>query len=553
MEYDLIVLGSGAAGLTAAAVGGALGARVLVVEKAEKLGGTTAYSLGAPWIVNNPFQAELGISDTDEAGAEYLRNVLGNEYDQERVAAYVRYGKEMVRFALDKDLMRWDGVPMPDYHPHQPGASAGRTMLPTPFYAAELGEKLRDIREPLRAFTVFSGMQVGLLEIGRMTGFGKSFADTAHASKRLLKHYWDRARLGRSSYLANGNAVVGRLYAAALRGGAEVLTGTEIVGASRTAEGVTRLTLRRQGAERIVEARKGLVIATGGFGANPALRSRFIPLADAHQSLQPESNVGDGVELGKALGGHQVTTNPMHGVWAPISLYATPEGAVHKFPHFGFDRGKPGYLVVNGEGRRFTNGSAPYQEFVRAMQEQEVRHGFILGTMATVKKYGLGFAHPHPYRNSRHVRETYLHASNTLDELAAKINVSPAVLKETVARFNSHCDKGVDPDFGRGGNIYDHGQGDPTHKPSPSLGRLDKPPYVAVKFHPGDVSAFAGLKSNAYGQVLTEAGEAVGGLYSAGLDQNSVMGGHYPGGGSSIGPAMTSGYVAVKHALGRLE
>jgi succinate dehydrogenase/fumarate reductase flavoprotein subunit len=545
MEFDVIVVGSGAAGLTTAVVAAQKGLRVLVVEKADCFGGTTAYSLGAPWIIANQHQKALGLDDDAAAGDRYLRAALGNLYDPEKVAAYIESGAEMVAYMEAHTEVRWDGIPMPDYLPNLEGFRFGRTLLTRAYDGRVLGPYLRKLRPPLPGFSVFGGMQIDARDAGSFTDTFKKLPAFVRTVKTLSAYSWDRLRFGRGAYLANGNALVGRLLRSALDAKVVLWSSAPAVKIVVQDGGVTGAVIQRGGARVTVAARRGVVLASGGFGAAKELRAKYIPFPDQHVSVQPDENTGDGIRLGQEAGGLLGEVNPENGVWAPVSILRRRDGSIAKYPHFGPDRGKPGSIIVDEKGRRFVDEAAPYQSFVRAMHETHVTRAYFIGNRDFLRKYGMGLALPSPYPIGSLVRRGYLITAPSLAALAKKLNIDPAVLTATVAEFDEHAARGEDPRFGRGANIYDNSQGDFSHKPNPNVGPVGDGPYYAVALQPGDVSTVLGMDTNADGQVRSQSGDIVPGLYAVGLDQNSVMRGVYPGGGSGIGPGMTFGYRAA--------
>jgi predicted oxidoreductase len=296
-----------------------------------------------------------------------------------------------------------------------------------------------------------------------------------------------------------------------------------------------------------IRARRGVVLASGGFGANAAWRQRYMPLAEAHISVQPDTNIGDGIRLAQAAGGALGPVNPDNGVWAPVSILRHADGRIDKYPHFGPDRGKPGSLIVDQSGQRFVNEAAPYQVFGQAMHAHQITKAWFIGNRRFLRQYGMGLALPAPYPIGRLLRAGYLEQAPTIAELARKIAIDPAALTATLDEFNHYARQGKDPAFHRGDSVYDASQGDFTHKPNPNLAPIEGGPWYALALYPGDVSSVLGLETNIHAQVLTPAGAVVEGLYAVGLDQNTVMRGTYPGGGAGIGPAMTFGYIAGKH------
>jgi succinate dehydrogenase/fumarate reductase flavoprotein subunit len=311
---------------------------------------------------------------------------------------------------------------------------------------------------------------------------------------------------------------------------------------------VVGATIVREGKNVEIRARRAVMLASGGFGANPVLRAKYIPFPESHVSLQPDSNVGDGLRLGQEAGGALGSVNAENGVWAPVSLRKRRDGGTDKYPHFGPDRAKPGSIIVATDAKRFANESAPYQTFVHAMHERGITTAFFIGNRRFVRNYGMGFAFPAPYPYGPSVRNGYLIEAPTVETLADKLGISAPTLRESIVEFNSAAKLGNDPQFGRGSNAYDRFLGDPANTPNPSLGTLTEGPYCAVRIHPGDVSTVFGLDTSPDGQVLAHNRAAIPGLYALGLDQNTVMRGIYPGGGSGIGPGMTFAFRAARHA-----
>jgi succinate dehydrogenase/fumarate reductase flavoprotein subunit len=303
--------------------------------------------------------------------------------------------------------------------------------------------------------------------------------------------------------------------------------------------------IEREGIGIPVMATHGVILATGGFGGDRELTGQWIPMPGDHVSIFPEGNVGDGIRLAKQARGVMGPTNTDNGVWVPISVRRNAAGRIiAKYPHFGSDRAKPGSIIVNFKGHRFANEAAPYQAFVNIMHQQRIAKAWLIGDHHMLRLYGMGLALPAPLPYKALIRDGYLIKAQSITLLAEAIGVDPVELENTVCRFNRYAVEGKDPDFHRGANIYDNAQGD-FDLPSPNLGPLNSPPFYAVAIYPGDVSTVYGLKTSRDAQVLDASGSIVPGLYATGLDQNSIMRGFYPGGGCSIGPAMTFGFRAA--------
>lgn len=546
-QFDVVVVGSGAAGLTTAVVAAQAGLSVLVVEKAALFGGTTALSFGGAWIPNNPHMAAAGQSDSPEDAYAYLRAVLGDWYDEAFARAYVETAPAMLRYMEEHTELRCGPGWLPDYKLGAPGAKASRIVATLPYDGRKLGRLIRDVRDPLPGFCLFGSFQVDPAELPRLTGAFRSWDAFLHTVKRMAGFVRDIFLHEKGTWLANGGALVGRLLKSAVDAGV-VLRHSSPATRLLTVDGaVTGIVAERGGIEEELIARRGVVLASGGWGANQELRRRYMPLPAAHLSTQPHECVGDGIAIGRAAGGKLIEDNAANGIWAPCSAHYDRLGRIISvFPHFG-DRGKPGEIIVGVDGRRFINEACSYQDFGNAMNAAGIETAWLIADRTALRKYGIGLALPAPLPFRRYVRDGYLIEGKTVAALARAIGVPPERLERTVAEFNANALHGKDPEFGRGTNAYNHMQGDPAHKPNPNLGPLDDPPFYAVKLQPGDCSSILGLRTSIDAEVLREDGAAVAGLYAVGLDANSMMRGTYPGGGSSIGPAMVFGYRAALH------
>ncbi len=260
------------------------------------------------------------------------------------------------------------------------------------------------------------------------------------------------------------------------------------------------------------------------------------------------SVAGDGV----GSRGHGVHDRDVHepAAWAPVSLVPQKDGSVVPFPHF-FDRGKPGYISVDRRGRRFVNEAQSYHVYVPAMIEacrsDAVVEAWIVCDHRAIRAFGLGALGPRPMRVAPFLRSGYVKRGATLAALAAACGIDAPGLERTVTAFNAHAARGEDPEFRRGTDAYQRFNGAPGHTPNPCIAPLATPPFYAVRVVPGELGTFAGIATNANAQVLDREGQPIPGLYAAGNDAASVMGGTYPGAGITIGPGMTFGYIAARH------
>jgi succinate dehydrogenase/fumarate reductase flavoprotein subunit len=546
IETDVVVIGSGAAGLTAAITARALGLEVLVAEKTDLFGGTTAYSGGAPWIPCNHVMKQADLADTREAAETYLRAVLGERYDDDLVASYLDNAPAMLLFMERHSEVRFKPFLAPDYEV-QPGAAVCRTLLTQEFDGRLLGERLAELRMPLPQLMLFGTMQIEGADIHPMRNVFKTWAGFRHTTRVMRRFVIDKLRYGRGTRIVNGNALAARLFHSAIRAGVTLWRNTPAVELLTEGGAVRGVIVEREGQRIELRARRGVLLATGGYGANAQWRAKYIPFAEHHHSLQPEGNVGDGVRLGLTAG---AVHDPRHAgdcIWTPVSVLKKPDGSVVKYPHIFIDRAMPGCIAVGPDGKRFVNEGASYQNFVQAMHRRAFTRVHLVASRAFQRTYGMGLAKPAPFAVRPYLDAGYLVEAPTLRELAQRIGVDPVELERTVQRFDADARRGEDPEFGKGADPHSRARGDATHRPNPSVGPVGDGPYYALALHPGDLSTVGGLDTNGRAQVVDGAGRPIPGLYAAGLDMNSMMRGGYPGGGSSIGPAMTFGYIAARH------
>ncbi|MDQ2734545.1 MAG: FAD-binding protein, partial [Pseudomonadota bacterium] len=347
--------------------------------------------------------------------------------------------------------------------------------------------------------------------------------------------------------LIRGNALAARLYRSVVDLGVTVLRNSTVLELLRTEQGVTGVVYARSGAHVALQATRGVILATGGVSASMRFREMLMPHAASHVSMLPDGNSGDGVSLALAHGAVLGPEKLKNGCLTPVSVMKSANGDVVKYPHLAFDRCKPGSIMVDAAGHRFTNEAACYHDVVTAMHARGAVPAWLIGDRPFQRRYGMGLARPFPYPVRPLVRDGYLVEAASLEELARKIEVSPGVLAQTVARFNELARTGVDADFGRGGNAYDRSLGDVEHGPNPSLGEIRHGPFYALKLYPGDVGTFRGLRVNTNAQVTDAEGKVFSGLYACGLDMDSVFAGFYPGAGAMHGPNITFAYVAARH------
>ncbi|QOZ46919.1 succinate dehydrogenase [Bradyrhizobium sp. CCBAU 53340] len=551
--YDVIVVGAGAGGMTAAAVAAAEGLRVLVIEKTAFVGGTTAWSGGMVWIPANGKMKEVGLSDSITDAVQYLSSTVPEPTNAGLRAAFLARGPEAVAYLEAKTEVRLQPVKVyPDYYPERLGAtSGGRVLEPVAFDGTRLGRAFARLRPPLPEFTLFGGMMVNRLDIPHLRRIGKSLRSTLRAARLVSEYALQRLRSPRGATLHLGNALAARLYASLLARQVEVLFSVDVGDLSMQGDRVTGITIRHGSRDRLITARRGVVLATGGFSHDAILRKRFFPAAAGLVSATNSAGTGDGIRLAIASGGtlNRDATSPAY--WVPASLFRRADGSRGVFPHTVTDRAKPGVIAVNGAGRRFVNEALSYHEFVLAMLRdgngEPERPFYLICDRPFLWSYGLGRIKPFTRRVGQYVASGELVEAADIAQLAAKIGIKPAVLAATIAAYNDGAKDGRDPEFGRGSTIYQRHLGDAAHKPNPCVAPILCAPFFAMRIYPADLGTAIGTTVDTQARVLREDGTPIAGLYACGNDMGSIMNGNYPGPGITLGPALTFGYIAGRH------
>lgn len=550
--FDVVVVGAGAAGMTAAATAAAKGLSVAVVEKTAHVGGNTSFSGGMVYIPDNPRMDEAGAPDDPAAALAYLERAVPTEDGRDMRALFVRKGREAIEFLEANTAVRLKAVPFyPDYYPDLEGARTGlRVMEPLAFDAATLGPWFRRLRPPIPEFTILGGMMVAREDLPHFRNFRRSPRSFLRVARLVLQHGLQRLRHHRGTRLVLGNALAGRLLKSLLDGGVTILTECRPLDVVMKEGRATGIRVADAAGERTIAARRGIVLATGGFSQSAQKRREWLPAGASGESPFAPGSTGDGLDLGTAAGGAVSAENAHNAYWSPCSVYVRADGRKVVYPHTVTDRGKPGSLVVNGAGQRFANEAVSYHRFGEALLRDGNLPAWIVCDSGFIWKYGLGAIIPFTRDLKPYQDAGYLVSAGSPRELAARLGIDPNVLAATIERFNRDAAAGKDTGFGRGEDVYSRYLGDGAHRPNPCLGPLAQAPFHAIELMLSDLGTCAGLRTDAYCRVLDAAGEPIGGLYAAGNDMQSIWRGHYPGPGITLGPALTFGYIAACHIAG---
>src|SRR6266511_633244 len=553
-EYDLVALGAGVGGMTAALVSAIEGMRTLLIEKSDQVGGTTARSSGTVWIPNNPEQRRLGMTGDADAALAYLDALVGGRADRALREAFIAAGPEMLEYlGKHTDVGFQVYRRQPDYRQELPGATEwGRALEPLAFDGRTLGGDFDRVRWPLPELMLFGRMMVTRGEVARLLRIGRSWDSLLLGARLVGRYILDRRRYKRGTRLVLGNALSARLFKNLLDRRVAVWFNSRTTRLISEGGRACGLVVERGGSTVRVRAARGIVLAGGGFPASPELRERYFPKPVAQYTSAFEGCVGETLLLAQGIGASLGPLGEDNALWFPSSIAARKDGSTAVYPHIVLDRGKPGLVAVNSAGRRFVNEAVSYHEFTRAMYRSHREVPSIPAVLVCdrrfVWKYGLGMIRPLTPTLGSFVDRGYLYMADTLDDLASKVGVDAVGLAQSVAAMNEYARTGVDDEFGKGSNSYDRCNGDARQKPNACLGPIEKPPYCAVKVYPTPLGTSLGLRTDANSQVLDASNRPIAGLYACCNDMHSIMGGEYPGPGVQIGIALTFGYIAARHA-----
>ncbi|GKY89596.1 FAD-dependent oxidoreductase [Sinisalibacter aestuarii] len=556
-SVDVLVIGSGGAGLTAAVTAMKAGLEVLVAEKDTVFGGTTATSGGVIWVPMNrhaqKLGAEIGVEDSIANARRYLEIEAGQYLDRDRIEAYLASGPAMVDFMERETEVRFHAMDFPDYHSEEEGASRIRSLGTLEYDAGKMGDMMATLKGELPQ-TLFMGLALGSsLEMKNFMKAGRSITAMGFVAKRMIRHFRDVALHGSSQSIVRGRALIARLARSLADGNVPIwlespareliVEDGRVVGARLdTPDGPVN-----------VHVRHGVVLAAGGYPRDRERRREHHPGVTATMEPVlpvPMGNTGDSARMAEAAGGRFNGNLATAAAWMPTSQLPGASDFTGVWPHL-VDRTKPGFMMVTPDGRRFANESCSYRdlipEMLRAFEERGTDVAWLIADHRAVKRWGIGFVRPFPIPHGTYLRNGYLKRGQTLDDLARICGIDAAELSASVKRFNSFARSGVDEDYHRGASKYDRHHGDEENHPNPALGPLERGPFYAVRIYPGEITSYKGLATDLHARVLDAADRPIAGLYAVGNDQANVFGGAYPGAGATIGPGMVFGWRAAKH------
>lgn len=544
--FDFVVIGSGGGSLCAALVLRSAGKSVLVLEKTDLLGGTTAISGGVMWIPNNRFMKAEGVQDSAEQATAYLDAVLGDGQDtpgasRERRNTYVREAPAMIDFLASEGVALRRLPSWPDYY-NAPGESVpGRTVVSQLFDINKLGEWKAKLRPG------FLPVPANLDEAMQLPYMKRSWA-----SKKTLARVIGRTLISRLSgkhLVTAGQALQGQMLHRALQAGTDIRVNAAVTQLLLEGGRVSGVVTKKDGSDWKIGARLGVLINAGGFSRNQQMLDQYIPGTSTAWTTTAPGDTGEmiteAVRIGAAIAQMDARVgNPM----------ALPPGETPPKPVVvQGDMAKPHSIVVDQTGERYMRESSSYMEIGSAMLERDTRSPAVPSWLVLdsqyLEKYMLAGSMAGAKKPKSWTDSGFLRRGDTIAALAVACGIPADRLEATVQRFNGFVRSGRDEDFKRGDHVYSRWLGDTLDTASPTLGTVEKGPFYAIEVYPGDVSTFGGVLTDEHARVLREDGTVIPGLYATGTSTASVMGRIAPGAGGSIGPSFTWGYVAAKHAV----
>ena len=547
--FDFVVVGSGGGSMCAALLMRSLGRSVVILEKLDQVGGTTAKSGGVMWVPNNRFMKRDGVEDSFEKAAAYLDAVVGDHDDtpgatRERRAAYLAQAPRMVEFLIGQGIKLNRVAYWPDYYDDRPGGSArGRTVVADPFDTNELGEWRTRLQKG------FMEMPLPLDDAMKIRTLKQSWA-----GRRMMLRAGMRsvvARLRGQHWVSAGAALQGRMLQQALRRGVDIRPGSPVTELVEEGGAIAGVVTVKDGRPWRIGTRLGVLVNAGGFSHNQRMRDKYQPGTSTKWTQAPPGDTGEMIEEMMRHGAAIAQMEEMVGFQMML-----PPGSEDAYVKPGMQAvtASPHAILVDGGGRRYQNEGGSYMAYCQGMLARNrtvpAIPSYAIVDSQYMDRYGFANAMVGGWKVKDWLLAGFMKKGGTIEELAAAIGIEPAALRATVDRFNGFVAAGRDEDFHRGERAYDNWLGDPYNKPSATLGTVEKGPFYAMEVLPGDVGTYGGVVTDPEARVLREDGSVIEGLYATGISTASVMGRAYPGAGSSVGPSFLWGWVAAKHAAG---
>ncbi|MBW2274244.1 MAG: FAD-dependent oxidoreductase [Deltaproteobacteria bacterium] len=556
-SVDLLVVGSGAGAMTAGIVAHDRGADVLLIEKSDRYGGSSAMSGGALWIPNNHFMTATDIHDSPEDAMDYLRSITEGMVSEERLRAYVDEAPDTLEYLCEKTHLDVECMSeYADYYPAAPGSKLGaRTVEPKRFAGKRLGNEYRRLRDQGLQCLIMGRVAMTSAEARVMLCRSAGWLMLAF---RLMLNYaldipW-RLRSRRDRTCTMGNGLIAPLRLSLLDREVPLWLETPARELIEEDGRVTGVVAEKDGRRVRIRARKGVILAAGGFEGNQSLREKYLPgPTRAEWTCANPANEGDAIVMGEALGSGLALMDDAW--WGPTTVVPREDRA----RMLVVEKSLPGGILVNKRGQRFVNEAAPYVDVVKVMHEKDRPEAptvpsYLIFDATFRKSYPVGpflqasqqpdFTIPRRLKKAK-----YLKKAGTLRELAGQLGIDADGLEATVEKFNNDARDGKDPEFQRGETLFDRYYGDAEATPNPCLRAIETAPFYAIEVFPGELGTKGGLTTDERARVLREDGRVIDGLYAVGNCSASVMGPTYAGAGATIGPAITFGYIAARHAL----
>ncbi len=555
-NYDFIVCGSGAAGLSGAVFAALKGWKVLLLEESQYVGGTSALSGGTTWTPLSSIGREVNDSDSLEEVTAFLDGTVGEASDAKVRASFLAHAATAVETLQNQTRMEFRPCPKhPDYMWNAGHATLnGRAIEPVPYKTGPMGKLRELVRPPIEEFTVLGGMQVDRIDIRNLLDRYKSVKSFFYVGRLVATYVLDRIFYGRHSRYVMGQAMIARLLHSASELGVDIKVNASVTELVEESGRVVGVKYSDNGSTKEATTARGVLLATGGFGANKERQKQYYEATCSGVSPASSDNKASIHPLVEALGAHYGSADKHPAFYAPCSTRQRKDGSTAVYPHFVFDRSKPGTICVNGEGKRFLNETISYHDFGRTALAMQMGGEpiWLIGDQRAANKYGLGLLRPGGDNPKPLIKEGYLKSASTIAGLAKEIGVSAENLEATLNRYNESAVRGEDPEFGRGSTPYQQHNGDPDNAPNTTIRPLSGP-FFAVKLEIGVIGTAKGFAGNAFAQLNKGDGSVIEGVYAAGNDLQSIMGGVYPGPGITIGPGITFAYIATQHAAGELN